>query len=91
MELDRRYIAEKFRHHLKNAHPGGATLEVLEDQIFPGELAWRVNVQPDFEPARRFEYHEALADAEIALADEENLTVLLVPTLSKAALAEPVA
>lgn len=83
-EFNKYYVAEKVRHYLKDAHPGGATLEVLEDKIWPGEFAWRVGVQPDFEPKRRFEFHEALADAEIALMDEENLTVLLVPMMSKA-------
>ena len=75
------------RHYLKDAHPCGATLTVLEDQIWRDEFAWNVTVQPDFEPKRLFEYYEALADAMIALADEENLKVYLVTNPAKADLA----
>jgi len=37
------------------------------------------------EPARLFHYYEALADVEIALADEAGLDVLLVPAFAEAA------
>ena len=83
-EQDKHFIAERVRHYLKDAHPGGATLTVLEDQIWRDEFAWNVTVQPDFEPKRLFEYYEALADAMIALADEENLKVYLVTSTAKA-------
>ncbi len=38
-------------------------------------------VRPSVEPARRYEYYEALADVEIALEESEHLTVLLLPTV----------
>ncbi len=82
-EHDKHFIAERVRHYLKDARPGGATLAVLEDQIWHDEFAWNVTVQPDFEPERLFEYYEALADAMIALADEENLKVYLVTSPAK--------
>ena len=87
-ELDRHYIAEKVRHYLKDAHPGGATLEVLEDQIWREEFAWHVPVQPDFKPKRLFEYYEALADAMIEMADQDNLNVWLMASTSKADIEE---
>ena len=87
-EHDKHYVAERVRHYLKDAHPGGATLEVLEDQIWREEFAWHVPIQPDFEPKRLFEYYEALADAIIALADRDNLSVWLMASDSKADIEE---
>lgn len=87
-EHDKQYVAERVRHYLKDAHPGGATLEVLEDQIWREEFAWHVPIQPDFEPKRLFEYLEALSDAIIALADQEDLSVWLEARDSKADLEE---
>jgi hypothetical protein len=40
---------------------------------------WYVPVRPSVEPVKRYEYYEALADVEEALAEHENLTVFLVP------------
>ena len=83
-EQDEHFIAERVRHYLKDAHPGGATLEVLEDQIWRDEFAWNVTVRPDFEPKRLFEYYEVLADVMIELRDQEDLKVYLVTSEAKA-------
>ena len=90
-DQDKHFIAERVRHYLKNAHPGGATLTVLEDEIWREEFAWHVPVQPDFEPERLFEYYETLTDAMIALTDEENLKVYLVASTAKADLVDQAA
>ena len=84
MEQSKHEIAEAIRRYLKDRHPGGATLEVVEQNMRREEFAWHVLVQPDFEPARMFEYHEALADVEAELADCENLNVFLIPGTAKA-------
>ena len=83
-EQDKHFIAERVRHYLKDAHPGSATLEVLEDQIWRDEFGWNVTVQPDFEPRRLFEYYEILADVMIELRDLEDLKVYLVTSEAKA-------
>ena len=83
-EQNEEFIAERVRHHLKDAHPGGITLEVVEDQIWRDEYGGNVPVQPDFEPKRLFEYYETLADIEIALRDNEDLKVYFVPGTAKA-------
>ena len=45
-------IAERVRYYLKEEHPGGATLEGLEDQIWYEEFGWHVQIRPDFEPKK---------------------------------------
>lgn len=75
---DKHYIADRVRYYLKDAHPGGVIFEVLENNIWQEEFGWHVPIQPDFQPKRLFEYYETLVDAEIALRDEDNLSVFLV-------------
>ena len=87
MEQSKQEVAETVRRYLAGRHPGGATLEIVEQTIRREEFAWRVLIQPDSEPPRMFEYHEALADAEAELADCENLNVFLIPGTAKADLA----
>ena len=79
IEMNPHEVAETVRRYLKDRHPGGATLNVIEQNIRKEEFAWHIPIQPDFEPERMFEYHETLADVEIALADGENLSVFLIP------------
>jgi len=74
-------VAKAVREYVKDCHPGGATLEVLEQDIRKEEYWWYVPVRPDMEPVKRYEYYEALADVEEALEENENLTVFLVPTV----------
>ena len=66
--------------YLKDKHPGGATLEALTQGVRHEQDWWYVPVRPSFEPPRRYEYYEALADAEGELEDTEHLTVLFLPT-----------
>ena len=84
MEAQRRVseteIVEIAGRYLKDKHPGGATLEALTQGVRHEQDWWYVPVRPSFEPPRRYEYYEALADAEEVLEDEENLTVLFLPT-----------
>ncbi len=72
-------VVEAVRKHLKDKHPGGATLEV--QSIRQDREWWYVSIRPDIQPARRFEYYEALATVEQEVQKFEHLTVLLVPTI----------
>ena len=72
-------VAALVRLYLKNEHPGGTTLDVVETGIKATEHGWRVPVLPNVEPPRAFEYYDTLAGIEIALDEKENLNVILVP------------
>ena len=74
-------VLDAVRKHVKDRHPGGAILEVLSRGIRQEQDWWYVLVQPDKEPDKRYEYYEALADAEVELMEQDDLTVLLVPVL----------
>jgi len=73
-------VVEIVGRYLKSHHPGGATLEALTEGVRHEQDWWYVPVRPSFEPPRRYEYYEALADVEGALEDKEHLTVLFLPT-----------
>lgn len=73
-------IVELVGRYLKKKRPGGATLEVLPQGVRHEQDWWYVPVRPSVEPARRYEYYEALADVETDMETHEHLTVLLVPT-----------
>lgn len=77
--MDEHSVAEAVRKYVKAYHPGGSTLEVLEQGVRKEEDWWQVPIQPDVEPVKRYEYYEALAEIEGELEEKENLTVLLVP------------
>ena len=78
--MSEKEIVEIVGRYLKDKHPGGATLEDLAQGVRHEQDWWYVPVRPSFEPPRRYEYYEALADIEGALEDAEHLTVLLLPT-----------
>ena len=72
-------VADAVRKYIKDQHPVGTTLEVIEQGIRKERYWWYVPVRPHVEPVKRYEYYEALADVEEALTEHENLTVFLVP------------
>ena len=74
-------VIEAVRRHLADQHPGGATLDVVAQGVRQDSEWWYVPVRPSLQPARKFEYYEALARVEAALAQTDNLTVLLIPAL----------
>jgi hypothetical protein len=73
-----RAVAQKVAEYLQDCHPGGVTVEVDPDGIQRRESSWRVRVRPSKEPAKLFEYYEALADVELELEEREHLNVWLV-------------
>ena len=77
--MSEREIVELVGRYLKDKHPGGADLEALPEGVRHEQDWWYVPVRPSVEPARRYEYYEALADAETDLETKENVTVLLLP------------
>ena len=77
MELTKQSVAEKVRQYIQNLHPGGVTLEVVEDGIHKVDYWWRVPVRPSAWPAKRYEYYEALADIESDLQEKEHLNILI--------------
>ncbi len=79
-------IVEIVARFLKDKHPGGATLEALTQGVRHEQDWWYVPVRPSFEPPRRYENYEALAQVEGELEDAEQLTVLFLPTLPKESL-----
>ena len=74
-------VIDAARKHLKDKHPGGATLEVVPESVRQDREWWYVTVQPSIRLPKRFEYYEALAEAETELQKSERLTVLFVPTI----------
>ncbi len=83
MEQNRQTVAGIVRQYLKDCHPGGSDLDVVESKIRKEEFDWYVPVQPNVEPPKLFEYYEALADVEIRIAEQEHTNVFLVPSEPK--------
>lgn len=73
-------VVEKVSHYLKSQHPGGADLQALSQGVRHEEDWWYIPVRPSHEPPRRYEYYEALANAETEMLTQENIIVLLLPT-----------
>jgi hypothetical protein len=85
-------VAQVVNAYLLNCHPSGVTLEVDKSGIHKVRGQWYVPVRPSAEPAKLYEYYEALTDIEMKLDEQEHLNVFLVPfdsKLSQAAGTEP--
>ncbi len=80
-------VVETVRKYLKDYRPGGAVLTVVTQGIRHEQDWWYVSVQPSVQPAKRYEYYEALAKVEQELQKSEHLTVLLLPAVAAAELA----
>jgi hypothetical protein len=65
--------------HLKNEHPGGATLSIVPEGIRQDDDWWYVPVKSDRIPDRLFEYYEALANVESQIEEDNQVTVLFIP------------
>lgn len=81
MNTDEGTVIEAVRKHLLGRNPGGATLEVLSDGIRHEQDWWYVPIRPSFQPPRRYEYYETLAEVENEVLKSDHLTVLLLPAL----------
>ena len=78
-KFNKQSVARKVRQYLKDCHPSGITLEVIDADVKRADSRWYVPIRTDKEPVKQYEFYEALADVEGELEDKENLTVLLVP------------
>ncbi|MCC6444550.1 MAG: hypothetical protein IT210_13980 [Armatimonadetes bacterium] len=74
-------IAEAVRQRIKDRHPGGVNLEVLDKEIRLDEGLWYVPILPSAQPPRTFEYYEILSEVEVDIQEQENVDVLLIPAL----------
>lgn len=79
--MTKEQIAHLVQEQLRDHHPGGVTLEVIEGDVRRRDGYWYVGVRPSAQPPRMFEYYEALADVEATLEEQKNLLVFLNPTL----------
>ena len=72
-------VMEAVQKRLRHRHPDGANLEVLPQGVRREQDWWYIPVRPDKEPARDWEYFEALAEVETEMLTQENILVLMVP------------
>jgi hypothetical protein len=79
MEANKKMVAEVVREYIRDCHPGGVTLEVVESGIQKIDYWWRVPILPSEEPPHTFEYYDALAGVEENIQEDKNLNILLVP------------
>jgi hypothetical protein len=77
-------VADLVRKYIQDRHPGGATLEVVDQDVRKERHWWCVPVRPSIEPSRRYEFYEVLADVETEMAENERVTVFLVPAAADA-------
>jgi hypothetical protein len=71
-------VAAIVREYLKDCHPGGVTLEVLDEDIYKSYYEWRVPIRPNVEPPNWMEYGEARAIVACDILEKEGLNVYLV-------------
>jgi hypothetical protein len=81
--MNNRKVAELVRSYLKDCHPYGMTLEVIEPKIRQEKSWWNVPIRLNMVPSKFSELYEVLTHAEIELEDNENLTVFLAPIFPK--------
>lgn len=79
MKPNKQAIAQVVRDYIRDRHPGGITLEVVEQGVRHEDYWWYVPIRPSKEPQKRYEFYETLADVENELEENEHLKVLLVP------------
>jgi len=81
--VDAEAVLEAVQRHLQQRHEqrhaDGANLEVVPQGVRHEQDWWYISVRPDKEPARDWEYFEALAEVETEMLTQENILVLMVP------------
>ncbi len=73
-------VVEAVQKRLQDRHPDGVNLEALPQGVRHEQDWWYVSVRPDKEPAKDWEYFEALAEVEMEMLTQENVLVLILPT-----------
>jgi hypothetical protein len=83
--MNKEKMLELVQERLKEHHPGGVTLTVLDRGVRREDGFWHVPVRPSEQPDQMFAYYDALAEVETDLSLKERLKVVLVPTLPEEA------
>jgi len=78
-------ISEVVREHIRDRHPGGVTLSVIDEEVRKIDDWWRVPVLPSAQPPHTFEYYDTLAEVESEIQEEKHLNILLVPAIPEEA------
>ena len=81
IDQDEKTVAQVVRDYIRDCHPGGVDLEVIEEGIRKIDDWWRVPIRPSAEPPHTFEYYDALAGVESDIQEERHLNILLVPAI----------
>lgn len=77
--VDTKTVLEAVQRRLQHRHPDGANLEVVSQGVRHEQDWWYISVRPDKEPAKDWEYFEALAEVETEMLTQENILVLMIP------------
>lgn len=76
MEQTREFVTRAVRERLGRVHPGGVTLEVLDEGVYQVDKWWRVPVQPSRWPERLSDFYETLAEVTDELQEKDKVDVL---------------
>jgi hypothetical protein len=71
-------VAAIVREYLKDCHPGGVTIDVLDEDIYKSYYEWRVPIAPNIEPPNDLQYCEEIAHLKVDILEKEGLNVFLV-------------
>ena len=74
--MTKQQVAQKVRDRLVGIHPGGVTLEVVEESIYKIDQWWRVPIRPSRWPKRVSDFYETLAEVATDLLEKDNLDVI---------------
>lgn len=81
IEQNEEMVAQVVRDYIQDRHPGGVTLDVIEEGIRKIDHWWRVPIRPSAQPPHTFEFYDALAEVESEIQEAEHLNILLTPAL----------
>jgi hypothetical protein len=81
--MNKEKVAELVRHYLKDCHPYGLTLEVVEPEIREGKGWWDVPIRLSIDPPKLSKLQDALVNVSIQIEENENLTVFFAPIFPK--------
>ncbi|MDQ2801036.1 MAG: hypothetical protein M3Y13_15495 [Armatimonadota bacterium] len=76
MEQTKEFVAQKVRERLVGVHPGGVTLEVMDNGIYRIDNWWRVPIRPSQWPKRLSDFYETLAEMTDELQEKDQVDVL---------------
>lgn len=79
MPPDRQLVADFVRNYIRDRHPGGVTLSVIDEEVRKIDDWWRVLILPSAQPPHTFEYYDVLSELESEIQEEKHLNILLVP------------